>query len=79
MNDFEAATRTFRLTASGVIDVDRDYVDLNARINLRGAPGLLLYPVSKLFEYHAGGTMSNPGWRPKHLPSPFRRDEPVNR
>jgi len=73
ISDFEAATRTFRLTASGVIDVARDYLDLNARINLRGAPGLLLYPVSKLFEYHAGGTMSDPGWRPKHLSGPFRR------
>ena len=73
MNDFEAATRTFRLTASGVMDVARDSVDIDARINLRGAPGLLLYPVSKLFEYHAGGTMSQPGWRPKILSGSFGR------
>lgn len=74
MSSFEAATRTFRLTADGIIDVERDSVDVDARINLRGAPGLLLYPVSKLFEYHAGGTMSAPGWRPKILPKSRRRD-----
>ncbi len=76
LSDFEAATRTFRLTVSGSIDVARDLVDLTARVNLRGAPGLLLYPVSKLFEYRADGTMGQPGWRPKHLPSPFRRRNP---
>jgi hypothetical protein len=76
MSDFEAATRTFRLTASGVIDVLRDSVDVTARVNLRGAPGLLLYPVSKLFEYRADGTMSQPGWRPKHL---SRRRTPEER
>lgn len=74
MSHFEAATRTFRLTADGIIDVVRDSVDVDARINLRGAPGLLLYPVSKLFEYHAGGTMNSPGWRPKLLPKSRRRD-----
>ena len=68
LHAFEAATRTFRLTADGTLDVVRDSVDFDARINLRGAPGLLLYPVSKLFEYHAGGTMNEPGWRPKILP-----------
>ena len=73
MNDFEAATRTFRLTASGVIDIVRDAVDVDARINLRGVPGLLLYPVSKLIEYHAGGTMGQPGWRPKILSGSSRR------
>jgi hypothetical protein len=73
LSDFEAATRTFRLTASGSIDVIRDNVDLTARVNLRGAPGLLLYPVSKLFEYRADGSMSQPGWRPKHLSGPFRK------
>jgi hypothetical protein len=76
LSDFEAATRTFRLTASGTIDVIHDHVDVTARVNLRGAPGLLLYPVSKLFEYRADGTMSQPGWRPKHLSGPFRKRTP---
>jgi hypothetical protein len=73
MDNFEATTRTFRLMASGVMDIARNHVDLKARVNLRGAPGLLLYPVSKLFEYEATGSISEPGWRPKHLPQPFKR------
>jgi hypothetical protein len=74
LHGFEAATRTFRLTADGSVDAVRDSVDIDARINLRGAPGMLLYPVSKLLEYHAGGTISDPGWRPKIMPKLRRRN-----
>ncbi len=73
LHGFEAATRTFRLTADGTVDLLRDSVDVDARLNLRGAPGLLLYPVSKLLEYHAGGSVADPGWRPKIIPKMRRR------
>lgn len=73
MTEFEAATRTFKLTASGDIDIIKDRVDLIARVNLRGAPGLLLYPVSKLFEYGANGSIDQPNWRPRVLNGTFRR------
>jgi hypothetical protein len=69
--DLEAQTRTFRLKVEGVVDYVRDRVDLTARLNARGAPGLLLYPVSKLFEYEAQGNLADPGWKPKHLGIPF--------
>lgn len=72
--DFEASTGTFRLTASGDVDYVRDRVDFLARVNLRGPPGLLLFPVSKLFEYHASGTPSDPGWHARFLSNPFRRN-----
>lgn len=71
--DFEAATGTFKLTASGNVDYLRDRVDFLARVNLRGAPGLLLYPVSKLFEYTAAGTTSDPDWHARFLTNPFRK------
>jgi hypothetical protein len=45
-------------------------------ISLRGAPGVLLFPVSKLFEYEARGSMKEPGWKPKHLGIPFMGDKP---
>ena len=69
--DFEAQTRTFKLTASGDVDLNKSRVNMNARVNLRGAPGFLLYPVSKLFEYKAEGTTSDPGWRPLYIPNPL--------
>ena len=72
---FEAQTTTFKLLVSGMVDFLNDRVDMTARMNLRGAPGLLLFPVSKLFEYEALGTMGEPGWQPKHIGIPFVGDK----
>jgi hypothetical protein len=76
---FEAQTSTFKLLVNGIVDYAKDRVDLTARMNLRGAPGLLLFPVSKLFEYEAQGSMGEPGWRPKYLGLPFGNDKPEPR
>ncbi|MDB6070276.1 MAG: hypothetical protein JWL81_1447, partial [Verrucomicrobiales bacterium] len=70
--DFKAETAAFRLTAAGEVDYLKDRVDFLARVNLRGAPGMLLYPVSKLFEYAADGTMADPSWHPRFFGGPFR-------
>lgn len=72
---FEAQTGTFKLLVNGMVDYTNDRVDMTARMNLRGAPGLLLFPVSKLFEYEAQGTMGEPNWKPKHLGIPFIGDK----
>jgi len=45
-----------------------DKMDFDARINARGLPGVLLFPVSKLFEYTATDSLSKPNWRPKIVP-----------
>ncbi len=76
---FEAQTTTFKLLVSGLMDYQHDRVDLTARVNLRGAPGLLLLPVSKLFEYEAQGNLGEPGWHPKYLGIPFLGDKPQPR
>ncbi len=76
---FEAQTSTFKLLVNGIVDYAKDRVDLNARMNLRGAPGVLLFPVSKLFEYEAQGSMGEPSWRPKYLGLPFGNDKPAPR
>ena len=70
-DQFEAQTSTFKLVVSGIVDFMNDRVDMTARMNFRGAPGLLLFPVSKLFEFEALGTRGDPGWRLKHLGIPF--------
>ncbi len=75
LEDFEAATNAFRLKVSGEVDYLKDKVDFLARVNLRGAPGMLLFPVSKLFEYAADGTMGEPAWHPRFFVSPFRNRE----
>lgn len=63
LESFEALTNAFRLSSSGKINYIENSLDLRATMNLRGAPGLILSPLSKLFEYEATGTISAPGWR----------------
>ena len=46
-------------------------LDLSVRINAKGIPGLVLFPVSKLFEYVSTGTVSDPEWLPKIIPKEF--------
>jgi len=40
-------------------------MDFDLRINAQGLPGVLLFPVSKLFEDTADDKLSKPVWRPK--------------
>ena len=60
--------RGFSLYGYGDIFFTRDKMDLSVRINARGIPGIVLFPVSKLFEYVSTGSVSNPEWRPKLIP-----------
>jgi hypothetical protein len=43
-------------------------MDFDVRINARGLPGVLLFPVSKLFEYTSTDALSKPNWRAKIVP-----------
>jgi hypothetical protein len=43
-------------------------LDMDMRLNAQGVPGIVFFPVSKLFAYHSDGTFSNPGWSPKIIP-----------
>ena len=58
----------FSLYGYGDIFFMQDKMDLSVRINARGIPGILLFPVSKLFEYVSAGSLSKPVWRPKIVP-----------
>ena len=61
----------FELLGYGSVGFPSGAIDLNVRINAKGVPGLVLFPVSKLFEYSASGTASHPQWRPKIIPKEF--------
>jgi AsmA-like C-terminal region len=58
----------FSLYGYGDIYFMKDKMDLSVRINARGLPGIVLFPVSKLFEYVSTGSLSKPEWRPKIIP-----------
>jgi len=58
----------FAMFGAGTIFFTTDRMDMSMRINAKGIPGIVFFPVSKLFEYVSTGTVSNPEWRPKILP-----------
>jgi len=58
----------FVMIGQGTLFFLEDRMDFGVRVNAQGVPGLLLYPVSKLFEYVSDGKMSEPKWRPRLLP-----------
>jgi hypothetical protein len=58
----------FSLFGSGDIYFVADKMNMSMRLNARGLPGLVLFPVSKLFEYVGTGSLSKPEWRPKIMP-----------
>ena len=60
----------FSLIGGGWIGYTNDTMDFHVRMNTRGLPGLVLTPVSKLFEYSSQGPLSKPVWRPRVLTEP---------
>ncbi len=71
--DFEALANAFQLRGAGTIDTNNDTIDFDIRMNARGAPGILLFPVSKLLEYRGEGSLRDPEWRPKIISGPKSR------
>ncbi len=58
----------FSMIGNGSIFYLEDRMNMNIRLNAQGLPGVVLFPVSKIFEYESVGSAKNPKWRPKILP-----------
>jgi hypothetical protein len=67
VKEMEITSTSFTLIGNGKYDFVNDNLDLDTRVNVRGVVGLLLFPVSKLFEYHGVGSLKNTKWSPKIL------------
>lgn len=65
--DMEINSSNFTLIGHGKHDFIHDNADLYMRVNVRGIVGLLLFPVSKLFEYHGSGSLKNVKWEPANF------------
>lgn len=63
--NLEALTSSFRISSAGNIDFIRDDIDFNAEVSVRGLPGLVLFPVTKLLAYKGSGTISDTHWSPR--------------
>ncbi len=60
----------FSMIGYGDIFYLEDHINMQMRLNVKGLPGLVLFPVSKLFEYVWDGSMKTPTWRPKYIALP---------
>ena len=58
----------FNMIGHGDIHYLDDRMEMSIRLNAQGLPGLVLFPVSKIFEYESVGPAKHPKWRPKILP-----------
>ncbi|MGB8168821.1 MAG: AsmA-like C-terminal region-containing protein [Chthoniobacteraceae bacterium] len=67
-NNLEVQGQGFSMFGGGKLFFLDDKMAFDMRINAQGLPGVLLFPVSKLFEYTADDKLSKPNWRPKILP-----------
>ncbi len=66
-NDLDVAGNGFSMFGGGKLMFLDDGMDFSIRINAHGLPGVLLFPVSKLFEYVSDEKLSKPRWHPKAL------------
>ncbi len=62
--DFLVKGKGFSMIGSGWVGYLDEKMDFRIRVNAQGLPGVVLYPVSKLFEFGTQGPFSAPVWRP---------------
>ncbi len=65
----------FSMIGHGDIYYLEDRMTMSMRLNAQGLPGLVLFPVSKIFEYESVGSAKHPQWRPKILPKRASKSE----
>ncbi len=65
-NKLRVSGKLFAMVGHGDIDFLQKELDLDVRIDAAG-PGAVLTPLYQLFEYHGGGSLSKPVWRPKRF------------
>ena len=66
-DDMNISSETFALIGNGNYNFMTDQVSLDMRVNANAVFGILLYPISKIFEYHGTGKMKDVKWVPKNF------------
>jgi len=67
-DDLAVQGKGFSMLGNGRLYFLDDKMDFDMRINAQGLSGVLLFPVSKLFQYTADQKLSQPQWRLKIIP-----------
>jgi hypothetical protein len=66
-DNMNISSETAALIGNGSYNFVTDNLDLDIRVNGNAVFGILLYPISKMFEYHGTGKMKNVKWEPKNF------------
>ena len=66
-DDMNISSELFALIGNGNYNFVTDKLGLDMRVNANAIFGIPLYPLSKIFEFHANGTMKNPNWESKNF------------
>ncbi len=65
--DMNISSELFALIGNGSYNFITDKLNLDMRVNANSLFGIPLYPLSKIFEFHANGTMREPNWQSKNF------------
>jgi hypothetical protein len=65
--DMNISSEFFALIGNGSYNFITDRLNLDMRVNANALFGIPLYPISKIFEFHANGTMKDPNWQSKNF------------
>ena len=66
-DDMHISSEFFALIGNGNYNFVTDKLDLNMRANANAILGIAFYPISKIFEFHADGSMKDPNWQSKNF------------
>ena len=66
-DDMNISSEIFALIGNGTYNFMTDRLSLDMRVNANAIFGIPLYPLSKIFEFHANGTMKDPNWQSKNF------------
>ena len=66
-DDMHISSEFFALIGNGNYNFITDKMDLNMRANANAILGIAFYPISKIFEFHADGTMKDANWQSKNF------------
>jgi hypothetical protein len=66
-DDMDISSEIFALIGNGSYNFMTDRLNLDMRVTANAIFGIPLYPLSKIFEFHADGTMKDPNWQSKNF------------
>ncbi|MGD9895514.1 MAG: AsmA-like C-terminal region-containing protein [Candidatus Methylacidiphilaceae bacterium] len=66
-DQFTISSLAFTIIGKGSYNFLHDNLEADARVNIRGPIGAVLFPISKLFEYHGSGKLAAPEWKARNF------------